>query len=115
MVESPMLIIRLGLITSASRIGSDQPKRNDQHRDRKSTRLNSSHMSNTYAAFCLKNKTWREPRSAPLFALGPLLAPLSALGLLPLATLGLRSPLRRGLQVAAGVVTAGVVAGIRGS
>ena len=69
----------------------------------------------TLVALALLAVSWREPRSAPLFALGPLLAPLSALGLLPLATLGLRSPLRRGVQVAAGVVTAGIVAGIRGS
>src|SRR5438477_7192339 len=29
----------------------------DAHRDRKSTRLNSSHMSSSYAVFCLKKKT----------------------------------------------------------
>src|SRR5690242_21489907 len=29
----------------------------DQNQDRKSTRLNSSHMSISYAVFCLKNKT----------------------------------------------------------
>src|SRR5439155_2569747 len=69
----------------------------------------------TLAALALLAVSWREPRSAPLFALGPLLAPLSALGLLPLATLGLRSPLRRAVQVAAAVLTAGIVAGIRGA
>jgi len=58
--------------------------------------------------------SWREPRGALLFALGPLLAPISALGLLPLAALPTRSPLRRAVQVAAAVVTAGIVAGIRG-
>ncbi len=69
----------------------------------------------TFVAAALLAVSWREPRSAPLFALGPLLAPLSALGLLPLATLGLRSPLRRGVQVAVAVMTAGIVAGIRGA
>src|SRR5690242_21309410 len=29
----------------------------EKRRDRKSTRLNSSHMSNSYAVFCLKKKT----------------------------------------------------------
>src|SRR5699024_12121568 len=28
------------------------------HRDRKSTRLNSSHVSISYAVFCLQHKTW---------------------------------------------------------
>jgi len=69
----------------------------------------------TLLAFGLLAASWREPRSAPLFVLGPLLAPLSALGLLPLATLGLRSPVRRGVQVAAAVAAAGIVAGIRGA
>src|SRR5690242_21022634 len=31
--------------------------------DRKSTRLNSSHMSTSYAVFCLKKKTYYPPRS----------------------------------------------------
>src|SRR5690606_39289163 len=30
-------------------------------RDRKSTRLNSSHVKNSYAVFCLKKKTTRSP------------------------------------------------------
>jgi Protein kinase domain len=55
---------------------------------------------------------WREPRAALLAALGPLLGPVAALGLLPLAAWPLRSPLRRGLQVAAGVVLAAVAAGL---
>jgi hypothetical protein len=55
---------------------------------------------------------WREPRGAFVFALGPLLAPLGALGLLPLAA-GLRSGWRRGLQTAAGVLIAALVAGLR--
>ena len=59
--------------------------------------------------------SWREPRGALLFALGPALAPLAALGLVPLAASGLRSGLRRGAQAAAAVLAAGVVAGIRGT
>src|SRR5690242_21034749 len=38
----------------------DQPveeRRLGRHQDRKSTRLNSSHMSISYAVFCLKKKT----------------------------------------------------------
>src|SRR5437868_10725991 len=37
-------------------------------RDRKSTRLNSSHVSTSYAVFCLKKKTYRDltPREAVL-------------------------------------------------
>ncbi len=58
---------------------------------------------------------WREPESGFLFALGPLLAPLAALGLLPLAVQGTSSALRRGAQVAAAVLAAGIVAGIRGA
>jgi hypothetical protein len=58
--------------------------------------------------------SWPEPRTGLLFCLGPLLAPLSALGLLPLATIGIRSPIRRALQAGAAILTAGIVAGIRG-
>jgi hypothetical protein len=43
-----------------------------------------------------------------------LLAPVAGLGLLPLASTPIRSPVRRALQVVAAVLTAGVVAGIRG-
>jgi eukaryotic-like serine/threonine-protein kinase len=57
---------------------------------------------------------WPRPREGLVFALGPLLAPISALGLLPLAALGIRSPARRAVQVAAAVLAAGLVAGIRG-
>src|SRR5256885_12168594 len=35
------------------------PTRGDQQRDRKSTRLNSSHLVISYAVFCLKNKNKR--------------------------------------------------------
>src|SRR5947199_7379746 len=33
----------------------------ERERDRKSTRLNSSHLGNSYAVFCLKKKTRRRP------------------------------------------------------
>ena len=56
--------------------------------------------------------TWREPRSTLLFALGPLLAPLSAVALLPIATARVGSGVRRALVTALGVLTAAVVAGI---
>ncbi|MFL5951418.1 MAG: serine/threonine-protein kinase [Gaiellaceae bacterium] len=66
-------------------------------------------------ALCLLVVCWREPEHGLLLALGPLLAPIAALGLLPLVTLTVRSPLRRGLQVLGAVLAAGAVAGIRGS
>jgi len=56
--------------------------------------------------------TWREPRATLLFALGPLLAPLSLVGLLPLATWRIGSGARRALVTALGVLTAAVVAGV---
>ncbi len=58
---------------------------------------------------------WREPRGGLLFALGPLLAPFAALGLVPLAASGLRTAARRAAQAAASVLAAGAVAGIRGA
>jgi hypothetical protein len=57
--------------------------------------------------------TWREPRAALLFVVGPLLAPVAALGLLPVATAQVRSAPLRGLAVAIGVLTAALAAGIR--
>ena len=57
---------------------------------------------------------WREPRTGLLFVLGPLAAPIAGLGLLPLAALTIRSPVRRAVQVAAAALGAGIVAGIRG-
>ncbi len=56
---------------------------------------------------------WREPRTGLLAAVGPLLGPLSALGLLPLAATAMRSPLRRALQTAAAVLLAALAAGFR--
>ncbi len=58
---------------------------------------------------------WKEPLGGLLFALGPLLAPIGALGLLPLAVQGLKTPWRRALQTAVGVLVAAVVAGLRQS
>jgi hypothetical protein len=58
--------------------------------------------------------SWREPRTALLFAVGPLLAPIAALGLVPLATFGIRAAARRAAQAGLAVLVAGVVAGVRG-
>ena len=58
--------------------------------------------------------TWKDARSGLLFVAGPLLAPLSLLGLLPLAAQGVRSGARRAAQVFAAVLVAAVTAGLRG-
>jgi hypothetical protein len=57
--------------------------------------------------------TWREPRAALLFVLALLLAPLAALGVLPLATARTRSAPLRALTIVIGVLTAAIAAGIR--
>ncbi len=57
--------------------------------------------------------SWNAPRDGLVLALGPLLAPIAALGLLPLAAQGVRSPYRRALQVGAAVLLAAIVAGLR--
>ena len=57
--------------------------------------------------------SWRTPRQGLFLALGPLLAPLLALGLLPLAAQAIRNPVRRALQVVTAVLLAAVVAGFR--
>jgi hypothetical protein len=57
----------------------------------------------------------REPRSALAFVAGPLLGPLALLGLLPLLLQRVRGTGRRALQTAAGVLAAGIVAGVRGT
>ena len=57
--------------------------------------------------------TWREPRAALLFVVGPLLAPIAALGLLPLVAARTRTGALRALGVAIGVLTAALAAGIR--
>src|SRR5262249_33009285 len=56
----------------------------------------------------------REPRAAFAFILGPLLAPLSLLGLLPLALQPLHSAWRRALHAGSAVLTAALVAGLTG-
>jgi serine/threonine-protein kinase len=58
---------------------------------------------------------WREPRGGLLFALGPALAPLAALGLVPIAASGLRAGPRRAAQAGVAVIVASVVAGVRGA
>ncbi len=63
-------------------------------------------------AAALLAATWREPRSTLLFVLGPLLAPLSVVALLPLATVRIASGARRALVTALAVLTAAVVAGV---
>jgi hypothetical protein len=65
------------------------------------------------AAAALLALSWGEPETGLLWAAGPLLAPLSALGFLPLIALRVRSVVRRACQVAAAVLAAGLVAGIR--
>ena len=57
--------------------------------------------------------SWREPRGGLLFVLGPLLAPFSALALLPLAAATLRAAPRRAVQAGAAVLVAALVAGVR--
>ena len=57
--------------------------------------------------------SWREPETGMFAALGPILAPVAALGLLPLLALAIRSPIRRAVQVAAAIVAAALVAGLR--
>jgi hypothetical protein len=67
-----------------------------------------------FLAVVLLGVMWREPRTGLLFSLGPLVAPLAAVALFPLAALTIRSPVRRAVQGAVAVLTAGLVAGIRG-
>jgi hypothetical protein len=55
------------------------------------------------------------PRDGLLFAVAPLLAPLAALGLVPLALARVRSGIRRAAAAGAGVLVAAVVAGVAGS
>jgi hypothetical protein len=60
--------------------------------------------------------SWGEPRSALAFGLGPLLAPVLALGLVPLALAKVvRSPVRRFAQALAAVLVAALAAGLRGA
>ena len=59
--------------------------------------------------------SWRAPQDGLFVVAGPLLGPIHALGLLPLASQGIRSLPRRALQVAAAVLLAALVAGLRHS
>ena len=57
---------------------------------------------------------WRDARAGLLFVAGPLLAPIGALALLPLAVQPARGRVRRALQAFVGVLAAAAVAGLRG-
>lgn len=56
---------------------------------------------------------WRDARAGLLLAVGPLLAPVAGLALLPLAAQAARGRARRAAQVVAAVLLAAVVAGLR--
>jgi hypothetical protein len=56
---------------------------------------------------------WRDARAGLLLAVGPLLAPLAALALLPLAAQYARGSARRAMQAGAAVLLAAIAAGIR--
>jgi len=58
--------------------------------------------------------SWRRPREGLAFVSGPLLAPFGLIALLPLLLERCQGTVRRGAQVALGVIAAGVVAGISG-
>jgi hypothetical protein len=57
--------------------------------------------------------SWRSPQTGLFLALGPLLAPVLALGLLPLAAQAIGGRVRRACQVVAAVLLAALVAGLR--
>jgi serine/threonine-protein kinase len=57
--------------------------------------------------------TWRDARAGLLLIVGPLLAPIAALGLVPLAAQLARGSVRRAAQAAGAVLLAGLVAGLR--
>jgi hypothetical protein len=57
--------------------------------------------------------TWKDARAGLLLAAGPLLAPLAALGFVPLAAQLARGRTRRAATAAAAVLLAAVVAGLR--
>src|SRR5690242_21218005 len=57
---------RKRVAASMRRQGLRARPRRRWRRDRKSTRLNSSHMSISYAVFCLKKKTPRKKRPTPI-------------------------------------------------
>jgi hypothetical protein len=57
--------------------------------------------------------SWRDARAGLLLAAGPLLAPLAALGLVPVVVQLARGRMRRGVQAAAAILVAALVAGLR--
>ncbi len=59
--------------------------------------------------------TWRRPEEGLFFVAGPLLAPLGATALVPLAFLHVRSAVWRGVHAALAVLVAGAVAGLVGA
>jgi Protein kinase domain len=59
--------------------------------------------------------TWRRPEEGLFGVAGPLLAPLGATALLPLAVLHVRSAIWRGVHAALAVLVAGTVAGLTGT
>jgi hypothetical protein len=59
--------------------------------------------------------TWRRPEEGLFGVAGPLLAPLGATALLPLAFLHVRSAIWRGVHAALAVLVAGTVAGLTGA
>jgi hypothetical protein len=75
----------------------------------------SSGLAIAYSAFACVwlALSWRAPNDGLFVVLGPLLGPIQALGLLPLASQGIRSLPRRALQVAGAVLLAALVAGLR--
>jgi protein kinase-like protein len=56
---------------------------------------------------------WNDARSGLLAVAGPLLAPIGGIGLVPLVAQAARGPVRRGVQAAAAILLAVVVAGTR--
>ncbi len=64
-------------------------------------------------AVCWLAISWKDARAGLLLAVGPLLAPVAALPLLPLAVQLARGRARRGAQAAGAVLLAAVVAGVR--
>ncbi|HEX4525214.1 MAG TPA: serine/threonine-protein kinase [Gaiellaceae bacterium] len=57
--------------------------------------------------------SWRDARAGLLLAIGPLLAPVAALALLPLAAQFARGRVRRAVQAGSAVLLAAVIAGLR--
>jgi len=69
-----------------------------------------------YAAFAIGwlALCWNDARAGLLYACGPLLAPLGALALVPLAVQPARGSVRRAAQGAVAIAAAAVVAGVSG-